>query len=325
MGIWYHQRTAESDAASNRSKMTLYYVTIGEEIYLKFMDAMCSFHNLECVHLSHHNIGYGTITQQAMLDFCNEAENEHHIVSYIHDRGSKDENYRQTRNRKALTTSALNEKCMDRLTKDQCNVCGANYKSVWGPTYWGNMWSARCDYVKKLISPFHIFPRNADAFRTRPGAMTAEFFNSKKFAMQYSLGKERFASEQFATNHPSFVPCSFKKPFVPDTIWSANPPGDFFKDYVIQVEDPRTLEEMKDESNHLKEWYLLPGILWRHYKIYNEIPPLDSWYWKHYPDGENWRTTIRILGFPQALYSRMESATLLKQTAKLKSINIANR
>ena len=184
------------------------------------------------------------------------------------------------------------------------------------------MWSARCDYVQKLISPFDLYSRNLKAYREKPNAMAANFFTSKNFALKYSLGEGRFAAQQFISNHPSMIPCSFTRPMdAPNAIWSADPPGDFYSNYVIHVEKPLTIEEIMVNDNHLREWYLLPGILWRYYSLYNEIPSPESWIWKHYPDGETWKATIEILGFPNALYNRIESTSILKQKAKSESIN----
>jgi len=40
------------------------------------------------------------------------------------------------------------------------------------------------------------------------------------------------------------------------------------------------------------EYYMLPGILYRFYKIYGEFPNDESWIWKYYPQGEAWKNKI---------------------------------
>ena len=73
---------------------------------------------------------------------------------------------------------------------------------------------------------------------------------------------------------------------------------------MIQTENPQTTV-LNDGINRLSEWFLLPGILWRHHVLYNELPPSDSWMWKHYPDGDSWKKAIEKMGFPDALYRRI--------------------
>ena len=46
------------------------------------------------------------------------------------------------------------------LHEDKCNVCGAAFKSIWGPMWWGTFWSARCDYVKNLVPPSELAAMN---------------------------------------------------------------------------------------------------------------------------------------------------------------------
>ncbi len=306
---------AKSSATSDQSKLTLYYITIGEDklktSHEKYITKLCNFHQLECKHHSHHSSGYEMITQQALLEYCQKEEHTHHIVSYIHDKGTLNRLEHQSNSRQLLTWTALSDQCMVRLLiQNQCNVCGANFMSVWGPTYWGNMWSARCDYVQNLISPFDLYERNVEAYNSKPNGMTSDFFYTSIHVMDYSLGKDRFAAEQFIGNHPHFIPCSFRKPVEAiKSIWAVNPPEEF-RYYIIPSEEHKTVEDMEGEGGNkrIKEWYLLPGILWRYHTLYNEMPPPDSWIWRHYPDGDIWKETIEKDGFPQALYNQIEAS-----------------
>ena len=56
---------------------------------------------------------------------------------------------------------------------------------MWGPTFWGNMWSARCDHVKKLISPYDIETKNQLAVDTKPPEMTMTLYTQQieRFAL----------------------------------------------------------------------------------------------------------------------------------------------
>ena len=37
-----------------------------------------------------------------------------------------------------------------------------------------------------------------------------------------------------------------------------------------------------------EEYFLLPGLLYRHHQVYRTYPPKDSWIWKWYPHGQVW-------------------------------------
>ena len=162
------------------------------------------------------------------------------------------------------------------------------------------MWSAQCSYVKKLISPYEIEQKFELAFQTLPEEVEMKLYDEK--IARFSLGRDRYAAEQFVSNHPDLIPCT--------NDWSEDPNGDFEK-FVIKSGNLTLLQSMTEDKNpdHLKEWYLLPGILWRYYVLYNELPSSDSWVWRHYPDGVSWKIAIQQMGFPEALYHRIRTET----------------
>ena len=47
---------------------------------------------------------------------------------------------------------ALSKECA-MMPEDTCNVCSSRFSPVPHPHTSGNMWLARCDYIKKLIDP----------------------------------------------------------------------------------------------------------------------------------------------------------------------------
>jgi hypothetical protein len=147
--------------------------------------------------------------------------------------------------------------------------------------------------------------KNALAFEQRPQQMTTDLFNVQ--AKEYSLPTDsRFAAEIFVGTHPKLVPCGP----LGTTWWSGNPPTRF-RDNIMRNLVPigdKTYEEYMDEiesdGHALTDYYLLPGILWRYHILYNEMPPEDSWIWRHYPDGEKWQHAVQVLGYPRAFYHR---------------------
>ena len=124
-------QVAKSAAVTKSENVTIYYISIGEVFDVALIDNVCDSLQIECVHVSHHATGYEMITEQAILDFCNEPGNDLQIVSYIHDKGTFSLFDRQNQNRRMLTKAALSHDCMDRLARDECNVCGFNFKGKW--------------------------------------------------------------------------------------------------------------------------------------------------------------------------------------------------
>lgn len=286
-----------------RSTATLYYVTIGNPLGgTNFVENLCSSYQLRCSHVKHYDKGFEMLTEQTILDYCTEEEHASHIIGYMHNKGVLNPNPDQDLVRTIMTESAMSHECINRLDKNECNVCGSNFRSVWGPTYWGNMWSARCDYVKDLISPYDVEAKNTVALKTKPEEMTMNLYGNR--VERFAIGRDRYAAEQFISNHPSFIPCSYTGEY---DYWSENPPLDFER-HIIKTDDMK-LEEMKKKDYHLREWYLLPGMLWRYYVIYNQLPPPESWMWKHYPDGKAWKNAVEKMGFPDALYHRIATET----------------
>jgi hypothetical protein len=279
---------------------TIYYVIIGEPVSITFMNDICDTYNMNCVYEGHFEAGYEMITQQMLLDYCNKEENLSHTVGYIHNKGSLHSEEYQHAIRRRLTRAALSNECIESLSSNQCNVCGANFRSVWGPTFQGNMWSAKCNYIRHLVSPFDLEAKNWKAVKSKPKKMSMNLFEGKDVQTS-ALGEGRFAAEQFVGNHPRLIPCSFTKP--EDAIgsfWEVDPPGRF-ESHLIRAVGPKFIKHtLKVKSDRLKEWYLLPGILWRYNVIYNEPPPFDSWIWRHYPDGESWKQAVKNEGLSGA-------------------------
>ncbi len=297
----------KSSGVYGRENVTFNYVTIGQAFNETFVTNLCDKYELECTHVSHYDKGFEMLTQQIILDFCNQEENDLHLVTYIHSKGALNPSPEQIVVRGFLTSHAVSDQCIHRLSNDQCNVCGGNFRSVWGPMFWGNMWSAQCNYVKNLISPNEIEEKYDIAMQTRPEGIEMTLFKGENFKY-FSLAKGRYAAELFVSSHPGIIPCSMMQGS--KLYWSEDPPGDFTSHVVGFVEMELLNKMIMGTSNaHLKEWYLLPGILWRYHVLYNELPPADSWVWRHYPDGIRWNIAIQQMGFPQALYHRIETET----------------
>ena len=113
-----------------RDDVTFNYITIGHPFNETFIDVICEKHKLKCTHVRHQEKGFEMFTEQIILDFCKHERNDSHIVTYLHSKGALNPHQSQDISRRFLTMSAVSDECMSRLSTNQCNVCGGNFRSV---------------------------------------------------------------------------------------------------------------------------------------------------------------------------------------------------
>ena len=53
---------------------------------------------------------------------------------------------------------------------------------------------------------------------------------------------------------------------------------------------------METPSKRMREYFLMAGMLFKSIQLYNETPPLDSWIYEWFPDGETWRKGVESFG-----------------------------
>jgi hypothetical protein len=101
-------------------------------------------------------------------------------VVYMHSKGSFHPSTNNNMMRQFLTRGALSEECT--FLPETCNVCSSRMSPTPHPHTPGNMWLARCDYVRKLIDPM-----------TFVDAMNKVDLSDQGNVPEWCLGRERFA------------------------------------------------------------------------------------------------------------------------------------
>lgn len=298
------EQVAKSGLA-NRTHVTLNIVTIGAPVDESFLTDICGKNHLYCIHVKHYEKGFEMVTQQHLLEYCQVEENQSHTVSYIHTKGSFHSSAWQDKLRRKSMEPVLSDECLSLLDGDTCNSCGGAFRIYWGPFYFANFWSAKCEYVKHLVSPNEIETKMQEAFDSKPKGMTINKYTKQ---IPASMGKNRFAAEIFIGTHPRLVPCE--------------PSG------IIQPGPPQYRSTQREEPGAaftpdmaVTGWYYLPGLLWRYYKLYDEMPPPESWVWSFYPEGERWRDAVEQFGYPRAneyMYNKMLEEKRLEKTISSK-------
>ena len=144
------------------------------------------------------------VTLKALWDYCVKPQNKHKKVVYLHSKGSFTNSQNNGKLRRFLTAGALSKECAtigSNASKKgtgnsySCNMCSSRFSPVPHPHTSGNMWLAKCSYVKKLIDP--------------------EQFEAAMESLEHDDGEEflacdgrgRYSAEHWVHSHPSVKPC----------------------------------------------------------------------------------------------------------------------
>jgi len=137
--------------------------------------------------LQHNDTGDETGTLKYLWMHCQDNED---TVVYIHDKGSFHPTETNTLLRKFITRGALSEECSNMPAS--CNVCSSRMSPLPHPHTSGNMWAAKCNYIRKLFDP--------SKFAAKMSLIYGGGENS-------CIGTGRYAAEHWVHSHPSVKPC----------------------------------------------------------------------------------------------------------------------
>jgi hypothetical protein len=275
----------------------LYYSTVGGPIHRSWMLSLCRMHGVDCHFLQHWNEGDEDVTLQRIHDYCGE-----HIsnsVAYIHSKGSYHSEDMdpmwagQNRWRRHMTDAVLTKDCLE-PSNSTCNVCGLLFQPIPSEHFPGNMWTATCRYIRQLAPPGMLRLRRTRAIQAVNVLMKQEKADrpiDAKFCPYdpLLLGLSRFFAEHWIGTHPSIRPCDL----------SSSPSLEFWKtgdrdasDHSFSIAPRHPIDAewdfynycnysqiMDNDEERLKEYFLLPGHLFRWIKEYNATAPDDSWIW----------------------------------------------
>jgi hypothetical protein len=221
-----------------------------------------------------------------------------------------------------MTYSVTSEDCLH-PPNNTCNLCGFYFIAERGLFMPGNFWTARCDYVEKLLPPQDY---REEATRVMKDALMLhlqhQFDMDLYNFIEDNYGVNRFADELWSGSHPSIIPCdlsatkkrnfgfgqgvpffrfvaSFPDPFqTKQTLkWTMSPHIPIVYDLPLVLQDGGLLGHFFfRESKRLREFSLLGGNLYKWLKTYHEVPPPNSWIWTWFPDGEKWKAAIEEYG-----------------------------
>mmetsp|Transcript_28003 Transcript_28003/g.58862 ORF Transcript_28003/g.58862 Transcript_28003/m.58862 type:complete len:898 (-) Transcript_28003:127-2820(-) len=231
-------------------------------------------------------------------------------VVYLHSKGSYHSRRANDNWRREMTNSVFHQDCLF-PPDDKCDVCGAQFYTRFSFMFPGNMWTAKCSYIRKLLSPVE-----GGEYERLKRESVLKFFKLRLWGHldstllddrvdYYGLGRYRL--EHWVASHPSIQPCELHKKnvtFENMTQGKVNP--DY--DYEWSVGEPRqnVIPEIVDEQRKLarsneaqfREYFFMPGNLIKWFSLYGKegIPAQDSWVWNFIPAGSRWKWWVKEHG-----------------------------
>jgi len=177
------------------------------------------------------------VTQSALHTHCQAYPNDQ--VIYMHSKGS----YHPCPKNNAFRRHNMRgiRGCINSNALSHGDVCGTRTTSMPHPHYSGNMWIARCDYVRMLPSP--------EEFRQRINTIDIEG------CPEWATGKNRFSVENWILTHPLVVPLDVMPTYNPNR----NPPYYSFG-YGDLDPNPRWRTELQHfpRQGMSAIWYIVP-------------------------------------------------------------------
>ena len=299
-----------TDSFEKSRKVLLYYTISGgsaEEV--GFVTNLCQEHHerITCQQVGRYDtnrINGGSL--QLLHSFCNARPS----FDVIYIRNQLQAKYDPIKI-KEVTSGIISKMCVP--SKESCNVCGMEFYPLPFLHFTNNMFSASCDYVKQLLPPAIFEERMNDIAGDALVSKIEETYTTKLVQFdERILGSYQYSTEHWIGSHPDLRPCDVapivdggennKKMKTPDTLdnnmkhYSQSPgprrgsaPPGYFKE---EIES----KFRKRREVALREYYYLAGNVFRWNRLYDRVPPQNSWAWRWFPDGKIWEAAARSGG-----------------------------
>ena len=235
-------------------------------------------------------------TYHALWEYCQTHPDE--IVTYTHDRGSFHNTKMNEKSRRFATKSAFEcRKSMIEMVNDTrtiayrigkaCNVCTGKFNFLPQFHSSGNMWTAKCSYIRNLLPPKTYSATMQSMYETTLLHPIHSQFGHKYGCLrpqsleENHLGLNRYAPERWIYSHPYLEPCEVmpmdvgKAPFGFPQTWTPN------YHRVRHTFAKKQLFVLKQQFQ--SSFSSLVGRLYEYQYLYNNLtPPTTSWIWDAY-------------------------------------------
>lgn len=212
----------ESDAARlMENNLTVYYSTIGFAHTSERIQELCTDKaNINCQHMEHYDAGFEEVTLNKLLAYCKVPGRENDRVVYLHNKGSYTRN--QDDWRRYLTLAATHRDCVC-PPDDQCNLCSIHLWYLPNIQNKGNFWSAKCSYVKRLMTPLDYqkgMTQVEQLYRDLRGQGKMHHESWGAWG-PWGFARGRESNLHWIGSHPAVRPCDLN-PFPDERYWLKN-------------------------------------------------------------------------------------------------------
>jgi hypothetical protein len=254
--------------ASRYGTATLYYTHLGDTT----VPFPCP-RTGDCQLLARKPTGWERETLSKLQEYCQEHP-DHHVI-YLHSKGSFHPSEANDRLRNLITLAALSPQCYQGLVATKCNICSARFAPI---PHWhapGNMWTAKCYYIKQLY-PIMTFEQKVSEI------VETIFTENCTTCYDWAMGSDRYSSEHWVHTHPRVYPCDVLKNqrymHGYDNLDDIIPPFSLER-------APRTFPDMKPHLKHMPvEQTRLTYRITELHLLYNETPARNSFVRKWYKE-----------------------------------------
>jgi hypothetical protein len=309
-------------AASDFVRTTsIYYTLIGDVNATKDVARICdevttrrstdNVNDLDRCHLLR-SVEHGDegMTLESLYDYCgNHPQSQ---VTYLHNKGSFHPSPENTAMRRMLTKSVFSDACQA-MPIDKCTVCAARFSPLPHTHMSGNMWTADCSYVNKLIHPLQFSSKMDHMIKYSLALNDESVFpmpRRKYFDRPSDYGLKRFSFEYWVGSHPKLKPCdvypdsAYAYGFLNlDTTATTIPPRVAVRDSSVDSIDSTSSSTSNTSSESgwkpilrrvpwipleifwhwsFNEWFCGRGRLAQYKFLYGVYPDADSFLWSYY-------------------------------------------
>lgn len=267
--------------------------------------------------------------QHCSMSSPSNARNDNgELVLYFHSKGSFHDRPHQQNWRSNMMHAITHPDCKAALldkgdsnsnsnnTKNsQCNVCGLVFMPIF-PHFPGNFFATTCRYIRHLMAPKE-FARIMGRIGTDQ-RRTVGFSNRLYPGRCATLALGRYANEHWIASHPDLFPCDIggavqrvrhwgEQPSsmswnktqnvtsaTSSSNWAMAPRLPLLGPEWTGMENLRVMRSVAENVQaRRREYFLLPGLLYRYLHVYQQMPPVSSWVWKAFPDTDFWGEQFR--------------------------------
>lgn len=260
------------------SSAPVYYTVIGFNATNQVQQECGS----KCHILQYQEQGNEGLTLQSLYEYCQEHPDA--LVTYLHNKGSHHATPTNRLFRHFLTKGAYSNECQSIGVNDaqSCNVCGARFSPFPHMHMAGNMWTAQCSYVRKLIEPKEFTAKMEELMEAVMQAPDSRIPRPtfQQYQDEYFVGRSRFAMEHWIGSHPTVQPCDVYEgsylcgyrdiPTVTDE-WTPS----------LQ-QAPRFPISIFEKRAAYGNWFCGQARLLEFRYLYNQRPPVNSFVWKFF-------------------------------------------